>query len=109
MDEWNKIPKKVIDSKTINIFKSQLNNHWKNLDIQFSPDIYQPGDENKLLRRVQGLNSPYSRPQLKKIGPSGGRREHFWGISCEKTRFYAKKSYSFQLRREVRKILGYFV
>jgi hypothetical protein len=29
---------------------------------------------------------------LKKIGPSGGRREHFWGISCEKSRFYAKKS-----------------
>jgi hypothetical protein len=54
VDEWNKIPKKVIDSKTINIFKSQLNNHWKNLDIQFSPDIYQPGDGNKLLRRVQG-------------------------------------------------------
>ena len=41
---------------------------------------------------------------LKKIAPSGGRREKFWGISCEKTRFYAKKSYSFQLRREVRKI-----
>ena len=53
VDEWNKIPKKVIDSQTINTFKSQLNNHWKNLDIKFSPDIYQPGDENKLLRRVQ--------------------------------------------------------
>ena len=26
---------------------------------------------------------------LKKIAPSGGRREHFWGISCEKSRFYA--------------------
>ena len=33
---------------------------------------------------------------LKKIGPSGGRREHFWGISCEKSRFCAKKSYFFQ-------------
>ena len=30
---------------------------------------------------------------LKTIAPSGGRREHFWGISCEKSRFYAKKSY----------------
>ena len=30
---------------------------------------------------------------LKKIAPSGGRREHFWGISCEKSQFYAKKSY----------------
>ena len=48
VDEWNKIPKKVIDSQTINTFKSQL----KNLDIKFSPD--QPGDEKNLLRRVQG-------------------------------------------------------
>ena len=30
---------------------------------------------------------------FKKIAPSGRRREHFWGISCEKSRFYAKKSY----------------
>ena len=28
---------------------------------------------------------------LKKIAPSGGRRENCWGISCEKSRFYAKK------------------
>ena len=28
---------------------------------------------------------------LKKIAPSGGRRENFGGISCEKSRFYAKK------------------
>jgi hypothetical protein len=46
---------------------------------------------------------------LKKIAPSGGRREHFWGISCEKSRFYAKKSYFFRLRREARKFLRYFV
>ena len=25
------------------------------------------------------------------MAPSGARREHFWGISCEKSRFYAKK------------------
>ena len=30
---------------------------------------------------------------LKKIAPSGGRREHFWGISCEKSRFNAKKNH----------------
>ena len=30
---------------------------------------------------------------LIKIAPSGGGRENFWGISCEKSRFYAKKSY----------------
>jgi hypothetical protein len=28
---------------------------------------------------------------LKKNAPSGGRRENFWGISCEKSRFYARK------------------
>ena len=32
---------------------------------------------------------------LKKIAPSGGGREHFWGISCEKSRFYAKKNHIF--------------
>ena len=28
---------------------------------------------------------------LNKIAPSGGRRENFGGISCEKLRFYAPK------------------
>jgi hypothetical protein len=46
---------------------------------------------------------------LKKIAPSGGRRENFWGISCEKSRFYAKKSYFFQLRREAQNVLGYIM
>jgi hypothetical protein len=30
---------------------------------------------------------------FEKIAPSRGRRENFGGISCEKSRFYAKKSY----------------
>ena len=38
-----------------------------------------------------------------------GRRENVWGISCEKSRFWAKKSYFFQLPRETRKFLSYFV
>jgi hypothetical protein len=29
---------------------------------------------------------------LKKIVSNGGRHENCWGISCEKSRFYAKKS-----------------
>jgi hypothetical protein len=29
----------------------------------------------------------------KKIARRGERRENFWGISCEKSRFYAKKLY----------------
>ena len=33
---------------------------------------------------------------LKTIAPCGGGRENFWGISCEKSRFYAKRSYFFQ-------------
>jgi hypothetical protein len=33
---------------------------------------------------------------LNKIAPSGGRREIVFGISCEKSQFYAKKSYFFQ-------------
>ena len=28
----------------------------------------------------------------------GGKRENFWGISCEKSRFNAKKSYFFQFK-----------
>ena len=35
---------------------------------------------------------------LKKIAPSGGRRENIWDFSCEKSRFYAKKSYFFQFQ-----------
>ena len=27
----------------------------------------------------------------------GGRRENIWGISCEKSRFYAKKTYFFPI------------
>ena len=32
---------------------------------------------------------------LKRNALSGGRRENFWGISCEKSRFYAKKNHIF--------------
>jgi hypothetical protein len=42
---------------------------------------------------------------LKKIAPSGERHENIWGISCEKSRFYAKKSYFFQLQREVYNVI----
>jgi hypothetical protein len=46
---------------------------------------------------------------LKKIAPSGGRCENFWGISCEKSPFYAKKSYFFSIAEGGAKFLGYFV
>jgi hypothetical protein len=34
---------------------------------------------------------------LKKIAPSGGRRENVWGISCEKSRFLRQKIIFFQI------------
>ena len=45
---------------------------------------------------------------LKKIAPSEGRRENFWGISCEKSRFYAKKSYFFPIAEGGAKMFGVF-
>ena len=42
---------------------------------------------------------------LKKLRRAEGGAKFFWGISCEKSRFYAKKSYFFRLRREARKFL----
>jgi hypothetical protein len=48
------------------------------------------------------------RGALKKIAPSEGRRENFWGISCEKSRFYAKKSYFSNIRGGAHEILGVF-
>jgi hypothetical protein len=45
---------------------------------------------------------------LKKIAPSGVRRENFWGISCEKSRFYAKKSYFFPIAEGGAKNFGVF-
>ena len=40
--------------------------------------------------RIQDFKLGGGGGALKKIAPSGGRREHFWGISCEKSRFNAK-------------------
>jgi hypothetical protein len=43
---------------------------------------------------------------LEKIAWSRVRRENFWGILCEKSRFYAKKSYFFPiLMADIWKIL----
>ena len=43
---------------------------------------------------------------VKQIAPSGGRRENFWGISCEKSRFYAKKLYFSNFRGGARNFWG---
>ena len=39
---WNKLPANVVEYKTVNMFKSHLNTHWKNLEIKFMPDVYGP-------------------------------------------------------------------
>jgi hypothetical protein len=63
------------------------------------------GAHLKKLRRVEGAakNCGVFREKKHDFTPKnhilsncGGRREKFWGISCEKSRFYAKKSYFFQ-------------
>jgi hypothetical protein len=55
----------IIISKTVNTFKTKtekanyyefINNHWKNLEIKFSPYVYRPEEETNLSRRVQGDN-----------------------------------------------------
>jgi hypothetical protein len=69
--------------------------------------LYRINNPTTLQRRIQDFK--LGGGTLKKIVPSGGRLENFWGISCEKSRFYAKKSYFFQLRREAWKLLGYFI
>ena len=82
------------------------------------PGFQVRGAHLKKLRRAEGganifgvfrvKNHDFT-PKNQIFSNCGGRREHFWGISCEKSRFYAKKSYFFQLRREARTFLGYFV
>jgi hypothetical protein len=44
----------------------------------------------------------------KKIVPSGGRLENLLGISCEKSRFYAKKIIIFPIAQGGAKIVGVF-
>ena len=45
---------------------------------------------------------------LKKIAPSEGRLENLLGISCEKSRFYAKKIIIFPIAQGGAKIVGVF-
>ena len=58
--------------------------------------------------RIQDFKLGGGGGALKKIGPSGGRREKCWGISCEKSRFYAKKIRFFPNAEGSAKIFGVF-
>jgi hypothetical protein len=63
------------------------------------------GAHLKKLRRAKGGEKNFGVFRVKKhdftpknhiLSNCRGKREKFWGISCEKSRFYAKKSYFFQ-------------
>ena len=41
---------------------------------------------------------------LKIIAPSGTRHENFWGISCEKSRFYANKNIFYPILGGARRV-----
>jgi hypothetical protein len=45
---------------------------------------------------------------IRKIAPSGGRRENFWGISCEKITILRQKILFFPIAEAGAKILGVF-
>ena len=76
--------------------------HWLQGRIQ---DFKLGGAHLKKLRRAEGgakifwvfrvINHDFT-PKHHSFSNCGGRRENCWGISCEKSRFYAKKSYFFQ-------------
>ena len=65
------------------------------------------GAHLKKLRRAEGGAKIFGVFRVKKnhdftpknhiFSNCGGRHEHFWGISCEKSRFYAKKLYFFPI------------
>ena len=69
-------------------------------------DLKLGGAHLKKLRRVEGgakifgvfrvKNHDFT-PKNHIFSICGGRRENFWGISCEKSRFYTKKSYFFPI------------
>ena len=53
VDMWNSLPKQVlvIETKTVNTFKSQLNNQWKNPEIKFSPDVYRLEEKKQSIKK----------------------------------------------------------
>jgi hypothetical protein len=63
-----------------------------------------------LLQQTQGRiqNFKLGGGAIKKFAPSGGRRRKFWGISCEKSQFYAKKIIFFPIAEGGAKIFGVF-
>ena len=40
INDWNNLPDELVNSDTVNQFKSRLNNFWKDRAIKFEPDCY---------------------------------------------------------------------
>ena len=77
------------------------------LDPRADPGFQVRGGALKNLRRAEGGAKILELFRVKNhdftsknhiFSKSGGRSENFWGISCEKSQFYAKKSYFFQFK-----------
>ena len=66
----------------------------QNLQFLFGDTCYYLNQEYQ--GRIQDFKLEGGRT-LKIIARRGARRENCWGISCEKSLFYAKKSYSFPI------------
>ena len=84
-------PQSEIDLLMANKVNFSINGHYQ---VYLASDV-----RDNLDTCIQGRIQDFKLGgALKKIAPSGGRREIFWGFSCEKSRFHAKKSYFFQFQ-----------
>jgi hypothetical protein len=54
-------------------------------------------EEDAKILGVFRVKNHYFTPKNHSFYNYGGRREKCWGISCEKSRFYAKKTYFFPI------------
>jgi hypothetical protein len=53
------------------------------------------------------VKNHYFTPKNHSFYNYGGRREKFWGISCKKSRFYAKKTFFFSIVGGVVMVVNY--
>ena len=53
VDTWNNLPGSVVESPSVNSFKSRLNRHWTNHPSQFNPPCYIPLATRQIVRYSQ--------------------------------------------------------
>ncbi|KAK3107559.1 hypothetical protein FSP39_017306 [Pinctada imbricata] len=51
VDCWNALPDNVVNATSVNSFKSQINKYWKDFNLKFVPDCYEPEAERNTTRR----------------------------------------------------------